>query len=97
VVFIHGRKSGQTKRDSCRRPIHDSNLFARAGPAGRVLPLGHLRTALSGRHAQLRRPPGDQLPQPTLQQEFGWSEMDYADIVFAFQVACAIGLILAGG
>ena len=34
--------------------------------------------------------------KPTLQAEFGWSEMDYADIVFAFQVAYAIGLILAG-
>ena len=35
--------------------------------------------------------------KPTLQQEFGWSEIDYADIVFAFQLAYAIGLLLAGG
>ena len=34
--------------------------------------------------------------KPTLQTEFGWSEMDYADIVFAFQVAYAIGLFFAG-
>ena len=34
--------------------------------------------------------------KPTLQQEFGWSEMDYADIVFAFQIAYAIGLVIAG-
>ena len=34
--------------------------------------------------------------KPTLQQEFGWSEMDYADIVFAFQIAYAIGLLVAG-
>ena len=34
--------------------------------------------------------------KPTLQHEFGWSEMDYADIVFAFQVAYAIGLLFAG-
>jgi ACS family hexuronate transporter-like MFS transporter len=34
--------------------------------------------------------------KPTLQQEFGWSEMDYADIVFAFQIAYAIGLLAAG-
>ena len=34
--------------------------------------------------------------KPTLQQEFGWSEIDYADIVFAFQLAYAIGLLLAG-
>ena len=34
--------------------------------------------------------------KPTLQLEFGWSEMDYADIVFAFQVAYAIGLLAAG-
>jgi ACS family hexuronate transporter-like MFS transporter len=35
--------------------------------------------------------------KPTLQQEFGWSEIDYADIVFSFQLAYAIGLLLAGG
>lgn len=34
--------------------------------------------------------------KPTLQAEFGWSEMDYADIVFAFQLAYAIGFVLAG-
>jgi MFS transporter, ACS family, aldohexuronate transporter len=34
--------------------------------------------------------------KPTLQQQFGWSELDYADIVFAFQLAYAIGLLLAG-
>ncbi|MGE5813566.1 MAG: MFS transporter, partial [Acidobacteriota bacterium] len=34
--------------------------------------------------------------KPTLQAEFGWSEIDYGDIVFAFQVAYAIGFILAG-
>ena len=34
--------------------------------------------------------------KPTLQQQFGWSEIDYADIVFAFQLAYAIGLLLAG-
>jgi ACS family hexuronate transporter-like MFS transporter len=36
------------------------------------------------------------LLKPTLQQEFGWTEVDYADIVFAFQLAYAIGLLLAG-
>lgn len=34
--------------------------------------------------------------KPTLQAEFGWSEIDYANIVFAFQLAYAIGLLLAG-
>ena len=34
--------------------------------------------------------------KPTLQQEFGWSEIDYADIVFAFQLAYAIGFLFAG-
>ncbi len=34
--------------------------------------------------------------KPTLQQEFGWSEIDYADIVFSFQLAYAIGLLWAG-
>jgi ACS family hexuronate transporter-like MFS transporter len=34
--------------------------------------------------------------KPTLQQQFGWSELDYADIVFTFQLAYALGLLLAG-
>src|SRR5215471_11232106 len=34
--------------------------------------------------------------KPTLQSEFGWSEIDYSDIVFAFQLAYAIGFIFAG-
>src|SRR5918911_1767344 len=36
------------------------------------------------------------LLKPTLQAEFGWSEIDYSDIVFAFQLAYAIGFIFAG-
>src|SRR5215471_1727519 len=36
------------------------------------------------------------LLKPTLQKQFGWSEIDYANIVFAFQLAYAIGLLLAG-
>ena len=35
--------------------------------------------------------------KPTLQAQFGWSEIDYADIVFSFQLAYAIGLLIAGG
>jgi ACS family hexuronate transporter-like MFS transporter len=34
--------------------------------------------------------------KPTLQGELGWSEIDYANIVFAFQLAYAIGLLLVG-
>jgi len=34
--------------------------------------------------------------KPTLQAEFGWSEIDYSDIVFAFQLAYAIGFLFAG-
>jgi MFS transporter, ACS family, aldohexuronate transporter len=34
--------------------------------------------------------------KPTLQQQFGWSELDYGDIIFSFQVAYAIGFIFAG-
>ena len=34
--------------------------------------------------------------KPTLQQEFGWTETDYAAIVFSFQLAYAIGLLIAG-
>jgi ACS family hexuronate transporter-like MFS transporter len=36
------------------------------------------------------------LLKPTLQAQFGWSEIDYSDIVFAFQLAYAIGLLMAG-
>ena len=34
--------------------------------------------------------------KPTLQKEFGWSEIDYSDIVFAFQLAYAAGFLVAG-
>ena len=34
--------------------------------------------------------------KPTLQAEFGWSEIDYADIIFAFQLAYAGGFLIAG-
>jgi len=36
------------------------------------------------------------LLKPTLQSELGWSEIDYSNIVFAFQLAYAIGLIIVG-
>jgi MFS transporter, ACS family, aldohexuronate transporter len=36
------------------------------------------------------------LLKPTLQQQFGWSEIDYADIIFSFQLAYAIGFVVAG-
>src|SRR3954454_6566085 len=34
--------------------------------------------------------------KPTLQTEFGWTEIDYGDIVFSFQLAYAIGFLFAG-
>ncbi len=34
--------------------------------------------------------------KPTLQSQFGWTEIDYADIVFAFQLAYALGFLVAG-
>lgn len=34
--------------------------------------------------------------KPTLQGELGWNEIDYSNIVFAFQLAYAIGLLLVG-
>jgi len=34
--------------------------------------------------------------KPTLQHEFAWTELDYAAIVGTFQLAYAIGLVLAG-
>jgi ACS family hexuronate transporter-like MFS transporter len=36
------------------------------------------------------------LLKPTLQAQFGWTEIDYSDIVFAFQLAYAVGLLMAG-
>src|SRR5688572_15902309 len=36
------------------------------------------------------------LLKPVLQGEFGWSEIDYSNIVFAFQIAYAVGLLLVG-
>ena len=34
--------------------------------------------------------------KPTLQHSFGWNEIDYGNIVFAFQTCYAIGIVLAG-
>src|SRR5688572_21436984 len=34
--------------------------------------------------------------KPTLQAEFGWSEIDYGWIVFSFQTAYALGLLFVG-
>jgi ACS family hexuronate transporter-like MFS transporter len=34
--------------------------------------------------------------KPTLQHELGWSEIDYGNIVFAFTLAYAIGLLVTG-
>ena len=37
------------------------------------------------------------LLKPVLEQQFKWTETDYANIVFCFQLAYAIGLLLVGG
>jgi len=37
------------------------------------------------------------LLKPILEQQFAWTETDYANIVFCFQLAYAIGLLLVGG
>lgn len=34
--------------------------------------------------------------KPLLEKEFGWNEIDYSNIVFAFQVAYALGLVSVG-
>ncbi|MEO8481293.1 MAG: MFS transporter [Acidobacteriota bacterium] len=34
--------------------------------------------------------------KPTLQHEFAWTETDYANIIFAFQLAYAVGFVFAG-
>ena len=34
--------------------------------------------------------------KPTLQAQFGWNEIDYANIIFAFQLAYAGGFLIAG-
>jgi ACS family hexuronate transporter-like MFS transporter len=36
------------------------------------------------------------LLKPTLQSQLGWSEIDYSNIIFAFQLAYAIGLLVVG-
>src|SRR2546430_1466331 len=34
--------------------------------------------------------------KPTLQDQLHWSEIDYSNIVFAFQIAYGIGLLMMG-
>src|SRR5882672_770027 len=36
------------------------------------------------------------LLKPTLQQDLGWNEIDYSNLVFAFQAAYALGMVLVG-
>jgi MFS family permease len=36
------------------------------------------------------------LLKPTLQEKIGWNEIDYSNIIFAFQLAYAVGLLVAG-
>src|SRR5260370_33143808 len=36
------------------------------------------------------------LLKPLLQNELGWNEIDYSNIIFAFQLAYAIGLLFVG-
>ena len=36
------------------------------------------------------------LLKPALEKEFGWDERTYAAIVFSFQLAYAIGMVLSG-
>ena len=64
--------------------------------AHRPLPLDHLRPALLRGDDQLRRPQVIGILKVDLQKEFGWTEIDYADIVFAFQFAYAVGFLFAG-
>ena len=81
-----------------RRPSQSDDVPSPAAPAGRV---GHYRwviCALLFFAATInyvdRQIVG--ILKPTLQAEFGWSEIDYADIVFAFQLAYAIAFLFAG-
>ena len=46
-----------------------------------------------------RHQPGDTVRYSEivpLQHEFGWSELDYADIIFFFNLAYAAGFVIAG-
>lgn len=36
------------------------------------------------------------LLKETLQQNFGWNEIDYSNVVFAFQAAYAVGMVIVG-
>ena len=72
-----------------------------AAPAVRTTRVGHFRWVICGLlflaatiNYVDRQVIG--LLKPTLQGQFGWSEIDYADIVFAFQLAYAIGFVFAG-
>ena len=55
--------------------------------------MGHRRAAVHGHGDQLHRPADDRGFEATLRDEFGWSEADFASIVFWFQMAYAIGYV----
>ena len=85
----------QTQTAGARRPPGAVAVAAATGPAGyfRWVICALLFFAATINYID-RQVIG--ILKPTLQQQFGWTEIDYADIVFAFQLAYAAGFLIAG-
>jgi ACS family hexuronate transporter-like MFS transporter len=58
--------------------------------------VGHLRAALLCHDDQLHRSPSLGILKPELQSQLGWNEIDYSNIIFAFNLAYALGYVVAG-
>ncbi len=57
--------------------------------------MGHLRSPVYG-HQQELYGPASSGHENTLQHDLGWNEIDYSNLVFAFQPAYAVGLLVVG-
>jgi len=62
----------------------------------RLVSLGHLCVAFLCHHHQLYRPAGHRRAQPVLIKDLGWNQQNFADVVFAFSAAYAIGYAVGG-
>ena len=72
---------------------HDSDTVMPPVAEARPRALGHLRAAVLRHDHQLRRPPVLGILAPTLQNEIGWTDVEYGYIIAAFRLAYAIGFL----
>jgi len=93
VVSVEGTRSPLNKRPASHGPIEETSDATRSVGRRRWLICVLLLFAASVNYID-RQVLG--LLKPTLQIQFGWTEIGYSNIVFAFQLSYAAGLLFVG-